>query len=118
MSFMIDDDQNITLTRGDSAPFSVTLKMDGEVYEMQDGDRIDFGVKADYDDAECVIHKTSTANPAPFQIDPENTSDLEFGTYRYDVQFVAANGFTQTFIEKKRFKIDKEVTVPNGRDNG
>ena len=118
MSFVIDENKNITLTRGDSAPFSVTLKMDGEVYEMQAGDRIDFGVKADYEDQECCIHKTSTTNPASFQIDPEDTSELEFGTYRYDVQFVAANGFTQTFIEKKRFKLDKEVTVPNGRDDG
>jgi hypothetical protein len=118
MSFSIDENKNITLTRGDSALFSVTVWMDGEVYEMQDGDRIDFGVKADYDDAECVMHKTSTTNPATFQINPEDTSDWEFGTYRYDAQFVAANGFTDTFIVKKRFKLDKEVTVPNGRDDG
>lgn len=114
MSFVIDENKNITLTRGDSAPFSVTLKMDGEVYEMQTGDRIDFGVKADYEDEECCIHKTSDTNPAVFQVDPEDTSELEFGTYRYDVQFVAADGFTNTFITKKRFKLDKEVTNPNG----
>lgn len=37
MSFVIDKNKNITLTRGDSALFSVTLNMDGEVYEMQRG---------------------------------------------------------------------------------
>ena len=56
MSFVIDENKNITLTRGDSALFSVTLNMDGEVYEMQTGDRIDFGVKADYEDTECAVH--------------------------------------------------------------
>lgn len=114
MSFSIDDNKNITLTRGDSALFSVTLKMDGELYEMQEGDRIDFGVKSDYEDTECVVYKTSAENPATFQIDPDDTSDLEFGNYKYDVQFVASNGFTNTFIVKRRFKLDKEVTIPNG----
>ena len=114
--FVIDENQNIILTRGDSALFSVTLRMDGEVYEMQEGDRIDFGIKADYDDSECLVHKTSDTNPAVFQLNPEDTSELEFGGHYYDVQFVNAEGFTQTFIVKKKFKIDKEVTVPNGID--
>lgn len=114
MSFVIDDNKNIVLTRGDSALFSVTLKMDGQVYEMQEGDRIDFGVKSDYEDLECCIYKTSSENPAVFELTPEDTGVLDFGNYKYDVQFVAANGFTYTFIAKRRFKVDKEVTNPNG----
>lgn len=118
MSFVIDKNKKIFLTRGDSAIFSVTLYMDDEIYDMQTGDRIDFGVKEDVDDTECVVHKTSSTNPAVFEILPADTSGLEFGTYKYDVQFVAANGFTQTFIGPNSFKIMKEVTTPNGRING
>ena len=116
MSFTING-QKIFLTRGDSAIFSVTLRMDGELYEMQEGDRMDFGIKQDVEDTECAVYKTSYTNPAVFEINPADTSSLEFGNYKYDVQFVAANGFTQTFIGPATFKLGKEVTVPNGRLN-
>ena len=112
MHFEIDDNFNITMTRGDSVPFSIAFKIDKEVYELEDGDTIQFAVKADYDDEDYAIApKICHENPANILITPEDTKNLEFGTYRYDAQFVrGSDGFTITFLKKKKFKITEEVT--------
>lgn len=99
----------ITMTRGDSMHKLCTLKFDGEVYEMQPGDEIHFGVKADYDDKVCLIRKEYTENPFILKIDPKDTKNLDFGTYYYDLQIVTASGFTYTFYEKKKLKLTEEV---------
>ena len=99
----------ITLTRGDSFRSLCTLRMDGEVYEMEEGDKIQFGIKADYDDKVCLVTKTYTENPFILRIDPDDTKRLDFGTYYYDMQFVSKDGFTHTFYEKKKFKLSEEV---------
>lgn len=110
MGFNWDKDTGLmTLTRGDSARVRCTLRTDKVVYEMQDGDKIMFGVKADYDDAECLFEREYTENPFVLSIDPADTKSLDFGVYVYDMQFVAANGFTRTFYEKKRLKLTEEV---------
>lgn len=108
--FEIDEQtQNIRITRGDSGLAESELYMDGVLYEMQEGDTISLGVKADYDDVECIFQKDVHENPAVFEFIPSDTKNLEFGTYYYDVQFVAANGFTVTYLEKKKFKVTEEV---------
>ena len=108
--FEIDEKtKNIRITRGDSGLAESELYMDDVLYEMQEGDRIQLGVKADYDDETCIFVKETTSNPAVFEFVPSDTKDLEFGTYYYDVQFVAANGFTVTYLEKKKFKVTEEV---------
>ena len=38
------------MTRGDTEQHELALKMDGEVYEMEEGDQINFGVKKSYED--------------------------------------------------------------------
>ena len=101
--------KQMTITRGDSGALLFTLKMDGAPYEMQEGDKIQFGVKQYYEDAECLIEKEYTENPFALCLVPGDTKDLEFGSYKYDMQFVAANGFTRTFLEKKTFRITEEV---------
>ena len=112
MSFYMDDKTgNIVITRGDTGHKLIRLRVlaTGETYEMQAGDEIHFGVKRDYNDAECAIAKTYTTNPFILAIDPDDTTDLDFGQYHYDMEFVAANGYTRTFMEKKKFKITEEV---------
>lgn len=99
----------ITLTRGDSFHKLCTLKFDDVVYQMQEGDKIQIGIKAAYEDKACLIKKTYTENPFVLKIDPEDTKQLDFGTYYYDIQFVAANGFTTTFYTKKKLKLTEEV---------
>ena len=113
--FEIDEKtQNIRITRGDSGLAESELYIgegeDAVLYEMQEGDVISLGVKADYEDAECIFQKDVYENPAVFEFVPADTKDLDFGTYYFDVQFVrGSDGFTVTFIEKKRFKVTEEV---------
>ena len=119
MSFTMDKTTgNITITRGDSGSMRIRLRLiaTGETYEMQPGDEIHFGVKRGYEDAECSIAKTYTTNPFVLSILPEDTTDLDFGKYVYDMEFVAANGYTRTFLEKKKFKITEEVYTPEPQE--
>lgn len=99
----------ITMTRGDSFHRKCTLRFDEEVYQMKEGDKIQFGIKAAYEDKACLVKKTYTENPFILKIDPEDTKNLDFGTYYYDFQIVAANGYTDTFYPKKKLKLTEEV---------
>ena len=119
MSFSMDKTTgNITITRGDSGSKRIRLRLlaTGETYEMQEGDEIHFGVKANYGDARCLIAKAYTTNPFVLSILPEDTADLDFGRYVYDMEFVAANGYTRTFMEKKKFRITEEVYTPEPQE--
>ena len=109
---MNTETRDIIMTRGDTERIRVTLRMDGDVYEMQTGDEIHFGVKRNFNDADCLIRKTYTQNPFILDIEPDDTEGLDFGTYRYDMEFVAANGYTVTFAKKKRLKLTEEVCTP------
>lgn len=104
-----DATKQITITRGDSGAAQFTLKMDGEPYEMQEGDKIMFGVKRDYEDRACVIQKEYTENPFILCLLPGDTKPLEFGSYRWDMQFMSADGFVRTFLAKRRFEVSEEV---------
>lgn len=75
-------------------------------YEMQEGDSIVFTVKKSEKDAEHLIQKTGER----IILDPVDTAELEYGRYRYDVQFTDANGFVDTVIEPSNFRVKKEVT--------
>jgi hypothetical protein len=112
MHYTIDKNYNISMTRGDSVPFAAVFKLDGQVYELEEGDTIQFSVKAEYENTEYAIApKVYHENPANILIKPEDTKRLEFGTYYYDAQFVrGSDGFTITFLKKKKFKILEEVT--------
>lgn len=101
--------KQIIITRGDSGSKEGIFFVRGEAYEMREGDRIDFGVKRNYTDRECLIQKTFTTNPFILALDPEDTKNLDFGDYVWDMQFVAANGYTETFVKKKTFTVTEEV---------
>lgn len=109
MSFINKGTKRIMITRGDSGRARFVLYMDGEVYEMNEGDQINFGVKADYEDADCLITKTYTENPFTLRLDPEDTKALPFGNYVWDLQFVSTDGYTKTVIAKKDFVVTEEV---------
>lgn len=109
MDFFNRNNKRMTIVRGDSARARFTLRMGGEVYEMNEGDQISFGVKQSYGDNECLIEKTYTENPFVLAIDPEDTKPLAFGDYVWDLQFVTVDGFTKTLIAKKDFIVTEEV---------
>ena len=42
-------------------------------------------------------------------LDPEDTKDLGFGHYHYDIQLIRRNGDVTTFVEDKTLEITGEV---------
>ena len=99
----------IHLTRGDTARLNVNLKntVTKQPYEVQNDDVVIFTVKKDYND-EPLIEKNNTG-AANFHIKPEDTRDLEFGKYKYDIQVRKVDGDNYTPIADKVFVITKEV---------
>lgn len=42
-------------------------------------------------------------------LEPQDTADLNFGKYVYDIQLTKANGKVDTFIPKAILKLSEEV---------
>lgn len=107
----IKRDGSIELTRGDTARFTVDLAdAEGKEYIMQSSDVLVFTVKESVDDIEPSIQKISPASNT-IHIKPEDTSELDFGNYVYDVELRLENGDVYTVIEKNIFKLREEVTT-------
>lgn len=100
----------ITLTRGDSfiADVSITDK-DNKPYIPQTGDSIRFAMKASYKDAEPLLIKSIPVNTMKLIINPDDTKNLDFGKYVYDIELTKSTGEVDTFITKALFKITEEV---------
>ena len=107
MAYSIDTNDSITLTRGDSFFCEFPLYLNGEAYELQEGDQVRFAVKADWDDTEPCICKQ--CDGYMLQLDPDDTKMLEFGKYWYDVEITFADGTVITKKKKKRLILDEEV---------
>lgn len=106
MSFRIQDDGTMYLTRGDTAKFTIMPSRDGEVYELQDGDTVRFTVKKSTSDDTAIISKSGLE----IEILPKETAGLTYGEYKYDVEMTFADGEVETFIGPNDFVILEEVT--------
>lgn len=97
----------IQLTRGDSAEFDIAVTdASGNPYELQDGDEIKFTVKRSVYDKNALIQKTGSR----IRINPEDTAELSYKKYVYDVQVTMADGTVDTIIPPSTFEVLGEVT--------
>lgn len=109
MSFRVRNN-TIYLTRGDTFKAVLTINYpDGSIYEPKEGDSIRFAMKADVDDAECLILRDIPIDTMMLVLNPEDTKELEFGSYVYDIQLTKANGDVDTFITASKLKLTAEV---------
>ena len=99
---------NIDLTRGDTLKVTINITQDGEEYTPQTGDVVRFAMKRHYSDSDALITKTIDNNTLLLELDPEDTKELAFGAYVYDIEMTFANGDVDTFI-KGKFTITEEV---------
>jgi len=100
----------ISLTRGDTARFNIILKdSTGAVYTPVSGDTLTMTVKQSTSDTTEVFQ--IDAVDGEFEILPEHTSELTFGTYFYDIQLTLDNGDVNTVVPVSQFKVEEEVTV-------
>lgn len=119
MSYFISDNNEITLTRGDTLKCTIVLTDDesGEAYVPVEGDSIRFALKRDkmnskktnYSDEEPLIRKNIPIDSLFLQLDPEDTKSLPFGTYVYDIEITFTDGTVDTFITTKKFTLTPEV---------
>lgn len=97
----------IYLTRGDSAVFELNVTdPQGDSYDFSN-DEVKFTVKKSCDDAKAVIEKTFDEN-GQITFTPDDTKDLSFGNYFYDVQLT----HTETVDEETVTTVDT-IIVPS-----
>ena len=103
----IDDDQNITLTRGDSATFGLTVKQNTSSYDFS-RDTVKFTVKKNVNTDDILFQKTFSNGV--INLTPSDTSGLKYGTYYYDVQLKNTSNGIYTVIAPSKFIVAPEVT--------
>lgn len=97
----------ILMTRGDTFSCEFPIFVDGEPYELCPCDTVRFAAKKDWDDAEPAIYKELKGYL--LVLDSDDTKNLDFGHYKYDVQIEIGTGEVITYIPKGMLVIDKEV---------
>ena len=112
------DNQDISLTRGDTAYLQFIPQVEGENhkridYVLNDGDTVIFRLKSTKSifEKDCVIDLAE--NTSILVLVPDDTINLDFATYYYEVELVTIYGEHFTFIANKRFTIGKEIE-PHG----
>ena len=109
MSFKVRKN-TIFLTRGDTFKAHLTINYpDGSVYTPKEGDSIRFALKENIEDEECLILRDIPIDTMLLILYPEDTKELEFGSYVYDIQLTKANGDVDTFITASKLKLTAEV---------
>ena len=101
------EEGNIKLTRGDTAYLNVAfLDGDGNPLDLA-GVEICMSVRMYYDTP--ILFQIPADESGMVKISPEHTADLDFGTYRYDIQATLPGGDVTTY-GPYRFKVLPEVT--------
>ena len=104
------------LTRGDSKALYFRRMSKGQPI-LTEANKVYFTVKKNYDIEEALFQKTKDDMTFDeegyyhFTINPEDTNNLDYGDYVYDIEVKTAN-YTKT-ISKGTLSITKEVTHKN-----
>lgn len=105
----------ITINRGDTAFLTITVRdREGNPYELQENDSLWFAVKRKETDTDYAI-APKKLNGNVLEIMREDTIELEFGTYLYDIQLVNGKGYTSTVIQPSEFNIAVTITAAGDR---
>ena len=103
---------SITLTRGDTLKAQISIMdSNGNPYEVQEGDHIRFAMKKSYTDSDnaVLINKEIPNDTLVLTLVPEDTKQLSYGTYVYDIQLTTAAGDVDTFIANAQLTLTEEV---------
>lgn len=101
-------DNRIKVIQGDTGILDLSL----DNYEFKDGDKAYFTVKKDYDSQETLIFKEVSAfsdGKAKFIFSKDDTN-LEVGTYLYDVQCNLVDGRVDTVVTASKFQVLGGIT--------
>lgn len=101
----------IQMTRGDTLKAVIGMKTkSGGNYTPAEGDAVRFAMKKKYsDEDEVLITKVIPNDTLLLHLEPQDTKELSYGRYVYDVQITYANGDVDTFIDRAVFELTEEV---------
>jgi hypothetical protein len=102
----IDDDNNIILTRGDSATIELSIKDEGASYDFS-SDLVQLTVKRNTITEDIVFQKTFASGV--IVINPDDTASLKYTDLKFDVQLINSQGGVYTVIPPRKFTIAEEV---------
>ena len=98
----------ILMTRGDTATINLSIKDDNKIeYELEEGDVVVFSVKQNLSDESYLIQKTFSDKE--IVIEHNDTKELPFGKYLYDVQLTFSDGKVATIITPSSLILEGEV---------
>ena len=106
---------DIALTRGDTAIFSLEIRdIDDELIQFEKGDKVYFTVKTSTETTNIIFQKiiniAYTQEEIVIDIEPDDTKDLRYKDYVYDIQYNRANGEVHTVVPVSKFTVAHEVT--------
>lgn len=103
----IDDNNNIYLTRADTCVIDLSVKdSDDNEYDFSN-DLVQLTIKGSTATSNVIIQKTITGDH--FTITPADTKDLEYGTYKFDVQIITTDNNVYTVVGPANFVLCDEV---------
>lgn len=102
----IDENNNIILTRGDSATIELAITDDGMTYDYSN-DLVQLTVKRNTVTEDIIFQKTFSSNV--IIIEPSDTKNLRYADLVFDVQLINSQGGVYTVIPPRKFIISEEV---------
>lgn len=97
----IDNQNNITLTHGDTLVLTVALTKDGEAYDPEPGDIIRFALSIGYvgdQGYKLILTKDIPIDTLSFKLTADETEALALRKYVYDIQITHEDGTVDTVI--------------------
>lgn len=99
----------IIMTRGDTLDVGLEITQpDGSAYQPTTGDVMRFAMARTYGDTPIVNKQMSCTDPA-ISLTPNETANLDYGEYVYDVELTTADGKVDTIIAKAKLILAEEV---------
>ena len=103
---------SIFLTRGDTLLLDVNLTdINGAPYIANPTDVIYFRLKKSANSKQVLIEKEVDIDEMILQLDAEDTADLNFGLYKYEIELVTESGYHFTAIDNADFELGVELEV-------
>ena len=110
MSWLIDENMKIEMTKGDPPSFAFQAFLpDGTEYAFEEGDSVVFAAKRNKLDPEPAFMIVADLEEKVIHFSEEDTKHLEIGRYIWELSLNKANGYRCTFIANKVLKLTVEV---------
>lgn len=111
---MIVNGTNVSMIRGDSESIHIKrYDINDFPINFENGDTVYFTVKEKPTDSEVLIQKivqNFNDGSAIIYIDPQDTKNLKFKKYCYDIQLTKGSGEVTTLVPPSDFAVQEEVT--------